>query len=385
MPLADFEEIAHSGGKLTLKFKIHESGQKEMALRLDHNRAGAAAAWLMVYALPQGYPIAPLKMGGLGQPWSPPPIPGCLPILIGSDSEGMFGHQCPACERIWRSKHGGSFCVYCGYGGQTHDFLTEAQRAYVFEMCRTIGNALSELPPGEHNIVVDFDEVADAIGSEEKPRFYQSNERQQYHFQCEACDDENDILGLNGYCSSCGTRNDYQLFREQKAPAIRANINNNVEDGTCVRDICSAFDSSVRQYVNQLSKNPLTPRRTDLLKRAFHDLSKTHETLLSVFDIDIFKGVKQSDRDKAVRFFHRRHVYEHHGGLVEKKYIDDSDDESVRLGQALREDKGDLHKFLITTLAIIKNLHDGFHSILPPRNEPIEYFQRGKNADSDEC
>ena len=39
----------------------------------------------------------------------------------------------------------------------------------------------------------------------------------------------------------------------------------------------------------------------------------------------------------AVRLFHRRHVYEHNGGEVDQKYLDDSGDTSVKLKQHIHE------------------------------------------------
>jgi len=49
-------------------------------------------------------------------------------VFIGSDSRGLFGHQCPACKGYWRSKAVPALwkltCPYCGMGGETHQFLT---------------------------------------------------------------------------------------------------------------------------------------------------------------------------------------------------------------------------------------------------------------------
>jgi hypothetical protein len=56
-----------------------------------------------VYALPQGIAVGTIKLCGIGQPWNPPSVPGCIPVFIASDSQGKFGHQCPSSGLLaWR-------------------------------------------------------------------------------------------------------------------------------------------------------------------------------------------------------------------------------------------------------------------------------------------
>src|SRR3982074_2015870 len=75
-----------------------------------------------IYALPQGIPVADLPMGGIGAPWPAPPVPGCIPVFIASDSEGKFGFQCERCEQYWRARGGVAICPYCGVRGDRHNF-----------------------------------------------------------------------------------------------------------------------------------------------------------------------------------------------------------------------------------------------------------------------
>jgi hypothetical protein len=56
-----------------------------------------------------GIPVAGLDLSG---PYVPPPIPNCIPVLIASDSEGYFAHQCPECDGYWRSRQGGVFTAH---------------------------------------------------------------------------------------------------------------------------------------------------------------------------------------------------------------------------------------------------------------------------------
>ena len=95
--IAEFEEIAHSGGQMIFTVATAEDGRRSYQLTWTHSRPVASAIYA-IYALPQGIPVGMIQMGGIGTPWNDPPIPGCYPVLIASDSEGLFGQQCPACH-----------------------------------------------------------------------------------------------------------------------------------------------------------------------------------------------------------------------------------------------------------------------------------------------
>jgi hypothetical protein len=125
--------------------------------------------------LPQGVAVAGINMGGIGTPWNPPPVPGCYPVMIGSDSEGKFGHQCPSCRSYWRGRGGPVMCPYCAARGDRHMFLTEAQERYVAQYCARLNEALADERDGEH--LIDMDAVAAAAGKDgEKPAFYYAEE-----------------------------------------------------------------------------------------------------------------------------------------------------------------------------------------------------------------
>lgn len=91
-----------------------------------------------------------------------------------------------------------------------------------------------------------------------------------------------------------------------------------------------AFDSVARQYTKQLAKwVPIKPeRRVSLEGALFHNLRKA-EDLAAWFGIDLFQGLDARDVEFICPMFHRRHVSEHNGGEVHRKYLDDSGNMSV--------------------------------------------------------
>lgn len=376
---AEFQEIAHCGGKVIVTVSTDANGRRGVSFGVQHSTP-RPAAWFAVYALPQGIPVAMIQLGGIGQRWNPAPYPDCLPVFIGSDSLGLFGHQCPVCSKgYWRSKAVPALwnltCPYCGTSAETHQFLTLGQRRFVEAVCELTMKAVHADADGEHTI--DMDQVADEVArASERPSFYYTEETQQNHYTCAACGGADDILGRYGYCSCCGTRNDLQeltLTIETVNAKSRERIKAGEPLETAVPDAVSAFDSVARQYAKQLAKwVPMRPERRASLEGAlFHNLKRA-EDLKGWFGIDLLQGLDADDVAFIRLMFHRRHVYEHNGGEVDQKYLDDSGDTSVRLKQALRETPDSVFRMTRLILRMARNLHEGFHELFPPMEEPIE-------------
>jgi hypothetical protein len=250
--------------------------------------------------------------------------------------------------------------------GEAHSFLTEAQHKYVKHYCETLESAL-DAPDGEYTI--EMDRVRAELG--EKPSFYYSEERQQTHRDCAFCRTSDDILGRFGYCSGCGIRSDLVQF-ESEIETVRKKINNSNSANDPVRDAVSMFDSFAGRYMKQLvRRTSLSPRRSSRLQAMrFHALKRAADEFKNVFDIGILEGLSGDDVDFAIRMFHRRHVYEHKAGIVDEKYLQDSEDTEVRLGQEIRETKETAHRLADVLLKMARNLHEGFHSLYPANDHP---------------
>jgi hypothetical protein len=281
----EFQEIAHSGGQITFYFRMTEDGRQGFQVQYTSSRL-VPMVLIGVYALASGgVPVGSIRMGGIGDPWNPPPMPGCLPILITSDSQGKFGHLCPACGGYWRSGPWPSMCPYCRNEAESDQFLSEAHLRYVRYYCATLVEGMETVDNGD--VQINMDEVADAAGKEgPKPAFYVPEQSQQRKFTCEACEEYNDILGRFGYCSVCGTRNDLRDFITDTLPAIRAELNNGGVPEDAVKGVVGAVDTFVGQYAKQLAALvPMTNRRFNrLTKQRFHVLrtSKIYFATVSI-------------------------------------------------------------------------------------------------------
>jgi hypothetical protein len=94
---AEFREISHCGGQIIFHVTRSADGRRGYQITFQGNRPVPMALYSS-YALLQGIPVADLDTGGIGSPWPAPPVPGCIPVFIASDSEGNFGFQCQPCK-----------------------------------------------------------------------------------------------------------------------------------------------------------------------------------------------------------------------------------------------------------------------------------------------
>ena len=376
----EFQEIAHCGGQITIHTKTDERGHRLVSFGVRHSRP-TAAAWFAIIADDVGRPIATMRFGGLADPPpGPPPEAHGYTVFIASDSEGLFGHQCPRCKEYWRSDGAPAewlmTCPYCALRTGAHNFLTDAQRKYVASCCLRFEEIIHSDLIGES--VIDMDAIADAVSEEKKPEFYYAEQRQQKYFTCTACRGGNDILGRYGYCSVCGTHNGLQEL-EADLVAARARIAAGSHEGA-LSDMVSAFDSFARQLAKQLTARvPMRAKRKAALERAlFHNLKPRAEELFAAFDIDLFENLKADDVAFITRMFLRRHVYEHNGGEVDERYITESGDTTVRPKQRIRESSESTLRATNVIEILGRNFKTGFDEIFPPVEAPIRYEERRK-------
>ena len=377
MTRADFSEIGHTGGRVTFRVEADADGRLSYSIEVSHS-APRPASLVGVYALPEGIVCGNIKMGGIGQPWNPPLVPECIAVMMASDSEGRFGHQCPQCATHFRTAGIPALfpltCPYCGLRAESFHFLTPPQLSYVRHYLATLQDALGALESANSAVVaIDMDAIADAMTDAPRPDFYYSSISQQTQFDCSKCGSFNDVRGRYVYCAWCGWRNNAFLLKEQMSE-LRERLNSGAllpEDA--VRQAVSAFDACSRNFVGQLeARMEMKASRRDRVKRLlFHNLDRVDEVLKTVFDINLTEGLGK-DRPLVRKMFFRRHVYEHDGGVATNTYIRQSGDAAVEEGELIRESVENVHVLIGALIRMTDTLDTDFHEIFPPEPFCIE-------------
>lgn len=384
MTVRDFSEVGHTGGKVTFNIECDADGRVRYSIGYSIKSKNPATL-CGIYAHPDGFACENIQLGGIGQQWNEPPFPNCIAVMMASDSEGKFGHECPTCKKHFRSPGIPArfrlTCPYCGLRAASFHFLTPPQKAYIRHYISTLMEGLETIDHGStKEVVIDMDTIADAVPGEPRPDFYYQSTVQQTQFVCRTCISYNDVRGRYAYCASCGWRNNVGSL-EEAFTRIRERLNTQgMTPAEAVKQAVSEFDSAARDFIDQLeARTPMKKnRRSQLQNLLFHNLDRADEIMKSAFDINMLQGM-DSGRDFIKRMFLRRHVYEHDGGVATARYVQESGDPDIEEGTMIRETVENAHKLIGCLTRMIKTIEVDFHEIFPPEPFCIKLEQKRLN------
>lgn len=388
MEREDFSEVAHTGGKANFTVICNQNGNVSYQVGYSHS-APRPSTLIGIYAHSDGFACGNIDMGGIGQPFNPPPLPNCFIVFMASDSHGKFGHECPQCTNHFRTESIPSkfplTCPYCGLRAESYHFLTKPQKKYIAHYTDTLQRAIAEVPINSTSeFVIDMNVIADSVTDEPRPDFYYSSTTQQTEFNCSVCNSYNDIRGRYGYCASCGWRN---TAKSQKAALdrIRNQLNTkSLSASDALKQSISEFDSAARDFTVQLIERiPMKKaRRNQFTGLLFHNLDKFPDLLVSCFDIDLLKDMV-GDHEFIRMMFFRRHVYEHDGGVATKRYVENSGDANAQEGLLIRETDANVHRLISCLNKMMATLENDFHEIFEPEPFCIDLENHRKKCKSD--
>jgi len=356
----EFEIVSHTGGKLRILTSQNSVG-------FHHQSDNAASMFQLGFSLVD-HSLRYVPVGGLGTNNMPN---GSVPIYMFSDSEGFFGRACPNCNGYFRTDSGGEeyYCPYCSHLDNTLAFNTANQQAYIQIYIQTIVAAIVN----KIDVEIDLDEMIAKLPNNNSPFVY-SEERQQRHNQCKECKVMYDIIGEFGCCPNCGKLNAFEVFNEKLAHSLKR-LNNasiietdkelqHTEYAEILKNCVSDFEAMAKDIRDELLRIPATPNRKEELKRInFQRINEANEKLSKWFDIDFLNAVSEIDKLFINICFQRRHILTHNSGVVDEKYIRDTNDQTVRLNQRIKIDKDEACKLIHLTRTIAKRLFDSFESI----------------------
>ena len=169
---SEFEEIGHSGGKITFIIKTDENGRHSYQVQFS----GSRPVPLVITAV---YASTRSACRDNQAWWNRPAMesstyPRLLSGVYCLRQSGKIWAPLPRCSGYWRSGPWPNVCPYCATIVPCYQFLSEAQLRYVRHYCNVLSDALDSLNYGE--VVIDMDVVADAAGKDGvKPAFTYPN------------------------------------------------------------------------------------------------------------------------------------------------------------------------------------------------------------------
>jgi hypothetical protein len=360
----EFQEIAHSGGRIELRFK--EPGL--LSLGFSQASAFPSAIFQMGVSLNGKYlEYWPLRGVDMRPPELPSPM---VPAFVISDREGMWGRMCPKCKTYFRTKRPAEFlqCPYCAHRAENAAFTTANQLQFIDIIRQSFCTAFDD----KRSLTIDLDQLADTL-PENRPSWFYAEEKQQNAYDCPACNTRYDILGEYAGCPTCGKRNSLQVF-EQHALGIEQQLHKADSQLTARHEreveweklsrCISDFEAMARDIQSQLATLPATPKRKkDVAGLSFQNILKANDFLRQWFGFDILFRLPEDDKEFLNRMFNRRHVLTHNGGRVDQEYLDNTRDTTVRLNQKIIVRSKELRRLLPLLRGCATKLYEGFESI----------------------
>lgn len=366
--MTEFKDaIPAAGGKI--EFLYQSNG------RIDLQISGTSpqAMYMVAVSMDGRHLLGEVPAVGLGGT-AVYPQPSVV-TYIQSDDQRMWGRNCPACEKYFRTNHifNMSVCPYCAEAAPSLTFISKAQRVYIAACYDAFARAFLT----HQSTSLDVAAITDHT-----PAWHYSEEKQQLHFKCtaEGCSAETDILGRYGFCPRCGRTNSRLAFKDlmsrmmtrwdetDKGVPDRDSRRQVWEDLT-VRSI-TEFETLAKHLRRKLLTFPMTHRRRQQLEALnFQGPLQADESLRQWFDISILqwrgdvntpaRAVEQSELPFITKMIQRRHILIHNGGMVDEGYLRLSGDTQAQLHEQIRVRSNEAKRFaeLISEMGL--NLLDG--------------------------
>ena len=94
----------------------------------------------------------------------------------------------------------------------------------------------------------------------------------------------------------------------------------------------------------------------------------------TMFDVDLLRGMA-GDKAFLRLMMHRRHIFEHNGGVADERYVRESGDEAARVNVLVREIQENAHRLIGCLTRMVENFDTDFHEIFRPTDWPVDHHR----------
>ena len=360
------DKIPAAGGKVEYLY----DPQRGIATQISGT--GFRAIYQVAVSTDGKHLLASVPPGGIGS-ISIYPQPSIL-AFVQSDQQGMWGRNCPTCEKYFRTDHimGATTCPYCWELAPDLAFVSKEQRTYLTACYDAFARAYLQ----KKSTSVDMADISD-----EKAAWHYSEVKQQFHFVCQVdgCKTQTDILGEYGYCPRCGRTNARAVFLQvfdkelARLDEVRSTVSDRREREKVwermMVDAVSRLEALAKHLRRRLLRCPLTPnRRRELEALNFQQPLNADRVLKQWFDIGLLewpgtpdnpkRQVPHSDLEFIKTMMQKRHILIHNGGVVDQEYLENTGDTSLQIDERITIRSNEAKRFLILVRDMARNLLD---------------------------
>ncbi|MBP3856656.1 MAG: hypothetical protein IK990_13720 [Ruminiclostridium sp.] len=316
-----------------------------------------------------------------------------IPLTFKSDEKGYFDRQCPnenclfefkVYMQDWKEKFSDEevYCPLCGCVAPSNEWFTEEQteqihnvvadwtRVYIENSMSKLFKKLEQTTKNNRYLKIKYKSncpttfINNPIGAKEE---------WELDITCEKCGARFSVIGSAFFCPCCGYNSASKMFDEsldsvskmlqsidEFHEVLEANYGKDkaetmsremIENTIC--QIVSTFQKFAQCRVKEICGKEYRVNDFQIVDKG--DTIFKNETNHSYSD-----WLSQDEISYMRLFFQKRHIVEHNSGIIDQKYIDNSNDNSYTVGQRLIVKKDEVIEFL----RIVKKLGAGIKILL---------------------
>ncbi|PKO03587.1 MAG: hypothetical protein CVU43_01690 [Chloroflexi bacterium HGW-Chloroflexi-5] len=281
-----------------------------------------------------------------------------LSISLPTDERGFIGRQCPnpKCHSYFKIKPGTGIigkeipvhCPYCGHIGDSSDFVTPDQLEYaksiaVREFQKSLGNMVSNWGRDlERSTRGGFIQFKVEYKENPQPIQYYREKKLETLTTCSSCTLEYSVFGLFSFCPDCGIHNSIQIFNQnlELAKKMVSLAKELVDADLSIRlieeslqSVISALDGFGRVICNAAKNKAKLPEKIEGI--SFQNIQKAKTEIITQFGFDISSSINDEEWKFVNTCFQKRHLLAHSFGIVDQKFVDKTNDTSIKIGKRI--------------------------------------------------
>lgn len=305
-------------------------------------------------------------------------------ITLPPDEKGMVGRECPECKLVFNIKPGTGLkgehlpchCAYCGHIAPHDQFFTKEQIEYAKSIAmRHVTDQLhrqlkrlefNHPPRGPFGIGISM-----KVTTRPHPIRYYGERELETEVVCDQCTLLYSIYGAFAFCPDCGSHNSFTILTKNleladKMLALAAGQGRDMAEqliGDALENVVSGFDGFGRELCRIAAPKATNPAEAEDVR--FQNLTGARTRVQKLFAIDMTALVAASDWEFACRCFQKRHLLAHKMGVVDKDYLQASNDPSAVVGRKVQIGPDEVKRLC----AVMRQLGEKLVAqMLPPPN-----------------
>lgn len=297
-----------------------------------------------------------------------------IPTNIECDKDGYIEKQCPnkECKSVFKiykddlkqkTDNNKLYCPLCGHTDNINNWFTDNQLLQFANIANQYTKKISE----DSKLANDIDSILKDID-----RNIKDIQECYINVQCNKCKARYKVNENSYFCPCCNEYEIVKVFLNQInvleanvnmidllvasiAEGIRFTIKRNILENAIIQ-IVSYFQSyAYKKYLSIVKEEDSSEINVNTFQR-IKDGSNCFKKSMGKEYNDFLTN---DDYEKMCLFFQRRHILQHNNGIVDDRYLKNSNDSDYKLGQRIIVKKEDVLEFL----NIIRKLYNGLESI----------------------